>query len=90
MSERKATALLTTTGLRMLRIERMLRRARCVSFKAMRAECECSVATLKRDLRFLRDELGAPLLFDRRETAYRLAGNWAGVQAMIFAQLESV
>lgn len=56
---------------RLYRIERIIRRHRGVSFEAMRRELEVSRATLHRDLQFLRDRLGAPIVFDAELRGYR-------------------
>ena len=58
---------------RLYTIERMVRARRCVSFEALQMELEVSRATLHRDLQFLRDRLGAPLLFDAELGGYRFA-----------------
>eukprot|EP01036_Dinobryon_divergens_P011097 gene11097-14910_t len=42
-----------------------------VSFEALQEELEVSRATLKRDLQYLRDRLGAPIVYDREANGYR-------------------
>ena len=57
---------------RFYKIELMIRHRGQVSFDDMLAELAVSRATLKRDLQFLRDRMGAPIVYDRGENAYRL------------------
>ena len=56
---------------RFYKIERLLRSRGCVSFDALQAELSVSPATLKRDLQYLRDRLGAPISYDRADNGYR-------------------
>ncbi|HYR24463.1 MAG TPA: WYL domain-containing transcriptional regulator [Aquabacterium sp.] len=58
---------------RFYKIELMIRHRGQVSFEDMLAELEVSRATLKRDLQFLRDRLGAPIVYSREDNAYRFA-----------------
>lgn len=58
---------------RFYKIELMIRHRGQVSFEEMLAELEVSRATLKRDLQFLRDRMGAPIVYDRAENVYRFA-----------------
>jgi predicted DNA-binding transcriptional regulator YafY len=58
---------------RFYKIELMIRHRGQVSFDEMLAALEVSRATLKRDLQFLRDRMGAPIVYDRAENAYRFA-----------------
>jgi len=47
-----------------------------------------SPATFKRDLRRLRDELGAVVVFDHFEDRYRLTNlDWPGVAAQLIAEV---
>jgi predicted DNA-binding transcriptional regulator YafY len=89
MSKSELTCLLTPQAVRFCRIERMLRRGRCVSFAALRDQLGCSTATLKRDIQALREELGAPIRYEA-PAGYRITGLWVGVAATLFEQLESV
>ena len=57
---------------RFYKIELMLRGRGCVSFAGLLGELEVSPATLKRDLRYLRDRLGAPIVYDAVDNGYRL------------------
>lgn len=59
----------TTT--RLVTIERLIRRHGCVSMARLMAELEVSRATLKRDLDLLRDQLGAPIVYDKASNGYR-------------------
>ena len=58
---------------RFYKIELMIRHRGQVSFEEMLTELEVSRATLKRDLQFLRDRMGAPIVYDRAENVYRFA-----------------
>jgi predicted DNA-binding transcriptional regulator YafY len=63
---------------RFYRIERLLRSRGCVSFAALGTELEVSPATLKRDLQYLRDRLGAPIVYDSFAGGYRFDGTSSG------------
>ena len=56
---------------RFYKIELLLRSRGCVSFEALQEELSVSPATLKRDLQYLRDRLGAPIVYDRADNGYR-------------------
>ncbi|MFN7723629.1 MAG: helix-turn-helix transcriptional regulator [Rubrivivax sp.] len=60
---------------RLYKIERLIRNRGHVSFQALQDELEVSRATLKRDLEYLRDRLGAPIEYDRSLNGYRFAQN---------------
>jgi len=81
----KATALLTTTGLRLLMIDRMLAMGPGVRLDSFLLKLGVSLATFKRDLKLMRDEMGAPIVYDRHEQRYRLrpGAQWDGVLAEI-------
>lgn len=55
---------------RVYKIELLIRQRGHISFQALRDELEVSPATLKRDLEFLRDRLGAPIEYDRGLNGY--------------------
>ncbi len=57
---------------RFYKIELLLRSRGCVSFDTLQAELAVSPATLKRDLQYLRDRLGAPIAYTRADNGYRL------------------
>jgi len=57
---------------RIVKIESLLRRHRLVNFQTLLHELEVSPATVKRDLAYLRDRLGCPIVYDRAEDTYRL------------------
>jgi predicted DNA-binding transcriptional regulator YafY len=63
---------------RFYRIELLLRDRGCVSFAALRDALEVSPATLKRDLQYLRDRLGAPIVYDAHDNGYRFDAAGAG------------
>jgi len=57
---------------RIVKIESLLRRQRQVNFQTLLHELEVSPATIKRDLAYLRDRLGSPIIYDRADDSYRL------------------
>ncbi|WP_374658355.1 helix-turn-helix transcriptional regulator [Inhella sp.] len=64
---------------RFYRIEMLIRSRTCVRFDTLLEELEVSPATLKRDLAYLRDRLGAPIEWDRYSRGYRFAQEaWRG------------
>lgn len=56
---------------RFYKIEQLLNLRRAIGFADLRAELEVSPATLKRDLRYLRDRLNAPITWDADAGGYR-------------------
>ena len=66
---------------RFYKIELLLRGRGCVSFDTLQAELAVSPATLKRDLQYLRDRLGAPITYTRADNGYRLDGPPVGANA---------
>jgi predicted DNA-binding transcriptional regulator YafY len=57
---------------RLFHLHGLLRAARYpVPFDTLREKLEVSSATLKRDIRYLRDHMEAPVLYDRRYNGYR-------------------
>jgi predicted DNA-binding transcriptional regulator YafY len=67
-----------TKTARVYKIEMLIRNRGNVSFKTLLEELEVSPATLKRDLDYLRDQLGAPIEYDRFSNGYRLAADTRG------------
>ena len=63
---------------RVYKIEMLIRNQGQVSFQTLLAELEVSPATLKRDLEYLRDQLGAPIEYDRLSNGYRFGGHYRG------------
>jgi predicted DNA-binding transcriptional regulator YafY len=63
---------------RVYKIEMLIRARGHISFKALLDELEVSPATLKRDLEYLRDRLGAPIEYDRDLNAYRFGAEYRG------------
>ncbi len=63
---------------RVYKIEMLIRQRGHVSFQALLDELEVSPATLKRDLEFLRDRLGAPIEYDRELNGYRFGAEYRG------------
>lgn len=67
-----------TKTARFYKIEMLIRQRGSVSFAQLLEALEVSPATLKRDLEYLRDQLGAPIEYDRDSNGYRFAGGAAG------------
>ena len=63
---------------RVYKIEMLIRQRGHLSFQALRDELEVSPATLKRDLEFLRDRMGAPIVYDRDLNGYRFGEGYLG------------
>ena len=63
---------------RVYRIEMLIRHRGHASFQVLRDELEVSPATLKRDLEYLRDRLGAPIVYDRDLNGYRFGEEFRG------------
>ena len=57
---------------RIYRIEDLLKNRNSISFNELQEKLEISRATLKRDIAYMRDRLGAPIIFDRELGGYRL------------------
>ncbi len=60
---------------RFYKIDQLIGERRVVPFTTLMAELEVSRATLKRDLEYLRDRLGAPIVWDRETGGYRYEKN---------------
>jgi predicted DNA-binding transcriptional regulator YafY len=58
-------------GERFYRIHRLLKAGQCVPMRRFTDELGISRATFKRDIEYLRDRYGAPLLWDRERQGYR-------------------
>jgi len=56
---------------RMYRIHELLREGNVVPMRRLMEELECSLATVKRDLTYLRDFMGAPIVYDGERRGYR-------------------
>jgi predicted DNA-binding transcriptional regulator YafY len=67
-----------TKTARVYKIEMLIRNRGHVSFQALLEELEISPATLKRDLEYLRDQLGAPIEYDRDVNGYRMGPDSRG------------
>lgn len=57
---------------RLYKIEQLIQHRGHVSFEALREALSVSPATIKRDLEYLRDRMGAPIEYDRFINGYRL------------------
>lgn len=69
-----------TRTARLYRIERLIKLRGQVSLRELLDELEVSPATLKRDLAYLRDRLGAPIEYDRFVNGYRMAAETRGAK----------
>ncbi len=58
---------------RLYKIEQLIHQHGSACFALLRQALEVSPATLKRDLEYLRDQLGAPIEYDRNSNGYRFA-----------------
>ena len=65
---------------RFYKIELLIRSRECVSFADLLEALEVSPATLKRDLQYLRDRMGAPIEYDTFSNGYRFGQEWRGEQ----------
>lgn len=63
---------------RVYKIEMLIRSRGHISFQRLLDELEVSAATLKRDLEYLRDQLGAPIEYDRFVNGYRMGKDFRG------------
>ena len=63
---------------RIYKIELLIRHRGQVSFAQLLETLEVSPATLKRDLEYLRGQLGAPIEYDRDSNSYRFAAGISG------------
>ena len=67
-----------TKTARVYKIEMLIHNRGHVSFQALLDELEVSPATLKRDLDYLKDQLGAPIQYDRFLNGYRFGEEYRG------------
>jgi len=67
-----------TKTARVYKIEMLIRNRGHVSFQTLLDELEVSPATLKRDLDYLKDQLGAPIEYDRFLNGYRFGEEFRG------------
>jgi predicted DNA-binding transcriptional regulator YafY len=67
-----------TKTARVYKIETLIRNRGQVSFATLLDELEVSPATLKRDLEYLRDRLGAPIVYDRDLNGYKFGAEQRG------------
>ncbi|GAB4112257.1 MAG: WYL domain-containing protein [Tibeticola sp.] len=67
-----------TKTARVYRIEMLIKARGHVSFRELLDELEVSPATLKRDLEYLRDRLGAPIEYDRFLNGYKFGTAFRG------------
>ena len=67
-----------TKTARVYKIEMLIRNRGHVSFQTLLDELEISPATLKRDLDYLKDRLGAPIVYDRYLNGYKFGEEFRG------------
>lgn len=78
-------------SVRLFRYQRLLSARRAVPVKEFLDSLEISLATFKRDLAKMRDQLGMPIVFDRDLGGYRLeAGHSSPMPGMWFSPQELV
>ena len=56
--------------MRLYRIDQMLQEEGSVSFEKLQAALQCSAPTLKRDIRYMREAVGAPIVYSRAQNTY--------------------
>jgi predicted DNA-binding transcriptional regulator YafY len=76
MSDQPRRAMTKTA--RVYKIEMLIRNRGHVSFQTLLDELEVSPATLKRDLDYLKDQLGAPIVYDRFLNGYKFSEEYRG------------
>lgn len=69
---------------RIFQLHQLLRKGRRPSLNDMMEQMEVSKATIKRDLELLRDQLGAPLVYDRHDNAYSTTSNMVNLNSRDF------
>jgi predicted DNA-binding transcriptional regulator YafY len=69
-----------TKTARVYKIEMLIRNRGHVSFRTLLDELEVSPATLKRDLDYLKDQLGAPIVYDRFLNGYKFGEAYRGLK----------
>ena len=69
-----------TKTARVYKIEMLIRNRGHVNFKTLLDELEVSPATLKRDLEYLKDQLGAPIVYDRFLNGYKFGEEYRGLK----------
>ncbi len=57
-------------AMRLYRIDQMLQEEGSVSFEKLQAALQCSAPTLKRDIRYMREAVGAPIVYSRAQNTY--------------------
>lgn len=67
-----------TKTARVYKIEMLIRNRGHVNFQTLLEELEVSPATLKRDLDYLKDQLGAPIVYDRFLNGYKFGEEYRG------------
>lgn len=63
---------MTVAAQRIARINLLLSRPRGASMEELVKDLEVSRATVKRDIAYMRDQMNAPILWDRQQRSYRL------------------
>ena len=59
-----------TFAMRLYRIDQILQEKKCISFDELQVALRCSAPTLKRDIRYLREKIGAPIVYSRSLNGY--------------------
>ena len=64
---------------RLYKISHLLSQGQCLSRQRLLDDLEISLATLKRDLAYLRDRMNMPVVFDREQLGYRVQKNQVAI-----------
>ena len=69
--------------MRLFRIDQMIQEAGVVGFETLRTTLQCSAPTLKRDLRYMREQLGAPIVYSAAKGGYCYSDDSKGTARQI-------
>ena len=64
--------------MRLFRIDQLIRERGPISFEQLLAELKCSTPTVKRDLKYMREVLKAPIVYSARNNGYEYAPSSSG------------
>lgn len=77
-------------SMRIYRIDQILQEKGAVSFNELQVALQCSAPTLKRDIRYLREKVGAPIVYSRARNAYMYERSKdAGLKRSVMSMLPS-
>lgn len=76
--------------MRIYRIDQILQEKGGVSFDELQIALQCSAPTLKRDIRYLREKAGAPIVYSRKRNVYMYEKSKdAGLKRIVMTMLPS-